>query len=84
MSCVNSLENMFGCLIGLDLETEAKNRDAGTHRPSLDHSWLIATDCESDFYRHIQSGHCPFVCQSLSLSISSLTLLQKVDQFRKG
>lgn len=50
MSCVISLENMFGFLIGLDLETEQRNRDAGTHRPSLDHSWLIATDYESDFY----------------------------------
>lgn len=41
MSCVISLENMFGFLTGLDLETEAKNRDAGTHRPSLDRPGLM-------------------------------------------
>ena len=44
MSCVVSLENMFGFLTGLDLETEAKNRDAGTHRPSPDHPCLIAAE----------------------------------------
>ena len=84
VSCVVSLENMFGFLTGLDLETEAKNRDAGTHRPSLDHSGLMATDYESDFSCHKQSDHCPFVGHFLSLPISSVTLLQNVDQFRKG
>ena len=52
-SYVTSLENMFGFLVGPDLETEAKNREAGTHRPSPDHSWLIVTDCGSEFFHHM-------------------------------
>lgn len=44
---------MFGFLVGPDLETEAKHRDAGTHRLSPDHSWLMVTDRGPDIFRHM-------------------------------
>ena len=63
VSCVISLENMFGFLIGLDLETETKNRDAGTHRPSLDQ---FLADCYRLWVRVLLS----YIIRSLSLCVS--------------
>lgn len=44
---------MFGFLVGPGLETEAKNRDAGTRRLSPDHSRLMVTDRGPEIFRHM-------------------------------